>query len=227
MIFGYKTKNDRKIEELERKSKDYFDEIVLLQQKVDDLEAGEISNLESRNNLYDNIEKEKKFTKERFIEYIDKRTHLYTGLHERLEKIESIGDFEVLMKRVARVEEQFGPILGKVTDTFQSAMNTLISEAGKTNQYIAKLAKEKIDKALTIEKHGDEVTIILNGEEIPIVKNNISYENICALAGVVTEKTPTIAYSNSGSDEDGKLVEGQSLFIKEGTVIDIYGVDNT
>lgn len=137
MILGYKTKNDRKIEELE--------------EKMESNHTLFTSYIEHHEDVLSSLEREKTHTKERFIEYIDKRTHLYTGLHERLEKIESIGDFEVLMKRVARVEEQFGPILGKVTDTFQSAMNTLISEAAKTNQYMAdqvKVSDAKINEMM-------------------------------------------------------------------------------
>lgn len=149
-------------------------------------------------------------------------------LESRIKKIESIGDFEVLMKRVARVEEQFGPILGKVTDTYSMSMQSLISEAGKTNQYIAGLANEEIGKTLSIERPDDEVKIILNGLEVPIVKKELSYEDILKLAGFDSEHNLTISCLNGddGPNTVGELLPGDHLLIVEGTIINVHNTNN-
>lgn len=223
MILGYKTKNDRKIEELEKVIKKYVEKTDLLQGEANTLKKEKITASQKHNVLSSQFEDEVKYTKERFIEYIDERTVLYTGLHDRLVEIESIGDFVVLMKRLKRVEEQFGPILGKVTDTFSGAMQTLISEAAKTNQHIAGMAKNEINKAFTIERPNDFVSIMVNGVVVGVKNEPMTYQQLVKMDNYNHGENPSIMFTGGGDPErPGGILSGTNpLIIKEGTVISI------
>jgi len=144
MIFGYKTKNDRKIEELERESKYYKEAIKGI---IDGLTKKRKIEADENDSILKTLADDNKA-----IRLVKEVVEDHIGLcDKRLQRIESIGDFEVLMKRITRVEEQFGPIMGKVNDTYSSAMQSLISEAAKTNQHMVNVAKDALEKAFENE----------------------------------------------------------------------------
>ena len=73
--------------------------------------------------------------------------------------------------------------------------------------------------------HGShkEVTIIVNGREKKAPKEELSFDEIVALANLPSDPSTifTVTYRRAQSNKEGTLVEGETVKVKEGTIFNV------
>ena len=76
-----------------------------------------------------------------------------------------------------------------------------------------------------------QVTIIVNGREIDVEKDDITFEEVVALAFENPPSGPnhifTVTYRRAHGNKSGSLIAGQSVKVKEGMVFDVTHTDKS
>jgi Multiubiquitin len=68
-----------------------------------------------------------------------------------------------------------------------------------------------------------EVTIIVNGREKKVPKEELSFDEIVALANLPSDPNTifTVTYRRAQGNKEGTLVEGETVKVKEGTIFNV------
>jgi len=85
----------------------------------------------------------------------------------------------------------------------------------------------------TQAEHGKshEVTIIVNGRERTVEEKDVSFEEVVELAFPGSPTGPnivyTVAYRKAAGNKSGDLLPGQSVKVKQGTILDVTQTDKS
>jgi len=77
------------------------------------------------------------------------------------------------------------------------------------------------------DQHGHgghkEVTIIVNGREKKVPKEEISFAEVVELANLPSDPNTifTVTYRRAEGNKEGTLVEGETVKVKEGTILNV------
>jgi Multiubiquitin len=78
------------------------------------------------------------------------------------------------------------------------------------------------------EKHKNEddkktVTIIINGRKKEVPKGDLSFSEVVALSGLPNDPNTifTVTYRRGEGNNEGPLVQGESVKVKEGMIFDV------
>lgn len=78
---------------------------------------------------------------------------------------------------------------------------------------------------------GKEISIIINGREKVVEDKKISYEQLIDLAFGNVDLTPntvyTVTYSKGRNEDKGSMIEGDTLTLKKGMVINVTRTDKS
>lgn len=77
---------------------------------------------------------------------------------------------------------------------------------------------------------GQNITIMVNGRPKPVTKQELTFSEIVALSNQPTG--PTVSYTvtyrrGQGNKPEGTLVEGESVKVKDGMIINVTATDKS
>ncbi len=147
-------------------------------------------------------------------------------------KIVRSSDLESFEKRLSRQELMHTEIFKKQNDLFDSAMKTIVAEAGNTIRHIMNLAKQEVEKTESEEdekippEKQEYVVVIVNGQPTQAIKGELNYEAALELAygpNYSRELEFLVAYRDGdGEIPDGNLILGsEPAILKTGTVVNV------
>lgn len=68
--------------------------------------------------------------------------------------------------------------------------------------------------------------IILNAKEVEVNQKELAYSTICHMAGLEPFFSPTVVYAIKGKNAGGSLIDGTSLEVVEGLIINVNMTGN-
>lgn len=91
---------------------------------------------------------------------------------------------------------------------------------------------DKPDKPDEVETHDKSTLIIVNGRERRVHAEEITFDDLVDLAFDDPQRGPqiifTITFRNAGGRfQEGELVEGEKLKVREGTIVNVTRTDQS